>query len=238
LLNVGNLGDNPEIKPVAWRFFPLLNHFGKHPVTRNIDAVYTRFLSSVDTVGGTGGTQKTALLMTSPYTQVVNTPALIGYNEARKQLGPAEYNNGPKVAAVLLEGKFTSLFQNRILPDDPRKATFKTEGSDGKVMICADGDVVINDIDYKRNAPLPLGYDRVTGQTYGNKDFVMHALDYMTDANGIINARSKQVSIRELDKIQVQENKKFWQMLNILLPLLLIALFGAVRYSIRVRKFA
>lgn len=237
LLNVGNVGDNPEIRPMPWRFFPLLNNFGTHTVTRNLNAVYTRFLSSIDTVGGANGIAKTPLLMTSPYTQLVNAPALVGYNEARKDPQPSEYRSGIKLAGVLLEGSFTSLFQNRILPGDPRAEKFRESGSAGKVIICSDGDLIVNDYDYKRNAPLPLGYDRVTKQTFGNKDFVLHALDYMTDANGLINARGKQIAIRALDKIQIQENRKFWQALNLLLPVVLIGLFGAARYYLRIRKF-
>jgi ABC-2 type transport system permease protein len=238
LMNVGTMGDKPQITPVDWRFFPILNNFGKHPITRNTDAVYARFLSSLDTVGGSAEIRKIPLLMTSEHTQLVNTPALVGYNEARKQPDPNEYNSGIKLASALFEGKFRSLFQNRILPSDPRYATFKQEGSQGKVLICADGDIVVNDYDYKRNAPLPLGYDRVLNKTYGNKDFVMHALDYMTDANGLITSRNKEVVIRGLDKIKVQEKRKFWQSLNLLLPLAIIALFGAARYYIRLRKFA
>ena len=238
LLNVGNMGDKPEIKPMPWRFFPLLNKMGDHVITRNLNAIYTRFLSSMDTVGGVSNVRKSALLMTSPYTQLLNTPALVGYNDARKQPNPAEYIGGEQLAAILLEGSFSSLFENRILPGDPRLSNFKTIGKAGKVIICSDGDAIVNDVDYKRSAPLPLGYDRVTGQTYGNKDFVMNALDYMTDANGLITARNKEVTIRALDKIQIQENKKFWQGLNLLLPLLLIALFGGIRYYLRLRKFA
>jgi len=238
LMNVGNLGDKPEIQPVDWRFFPILNNFGKHPIARNTDAVYSRFLSSLDTVGGAPGIRKTALLMTSRYTQSINTPALVGYNEARKQPNPSEYSGGIKLASVLFEGTFNSLYQNRILPGDPRAATFKDSGNQGKVLICADGDVIVNDYDYKRKAPLPLGYDRVLNKTFGNKDFVMHALDYMTDAGGLITSRNKEVTIRALDKIKVQEKRKFWQSLNLLLPLTLIALFGAVRYFIRLHKYA
>jgi ABC-2 type transport system permease protein len=236
-MNVGNMGDKPEIKAVPWRFFPLLNNFGTSPITRNMDAIYSRFLSSLDTVGGAAGIQKTPLLMTSPYTKLVNTPALVGYNEARQQPEPAEYNGGIKLAAVLLEGSFNSLFENRILPADPRSKSFKAAGQ-GKVIICADGDVVVNDYDYRRNTPLPLGYDRASSNIFGNKDFVMHALDFMTDANGIITSRSKQISIRALDKIAVQKDKKFWQALNLLLPLIILGIFGAVRYYIRRRKFA
>ncbi|MCF2490620.1 gliding motility-associated ABC transporter substrate-binding protein GldG [Dyadobacter sp. CY347] len=238
LLNVGNMGDKPEIRPMPWRFFPLLNNFGQHTITRNLNAVYTRFLSSIDTVGGAPEINKIPLLMTSGYTQVVNAPALVGYNEARKDPDPATYNNGEKLAGVLLEGSFTSLFANRILPGDPRAAKFKSKGNPAKVIICSDGDLIVNNYDYKRNAPLPLGYDRVTKQTFGNKDFVMHALDYMTDANGLIKARNKQIDIRALDKIQIQESKKFWQALNLLLPIALIGIFGALRYYFRLRKFS
>lgn len=236
-MNVGNMGDKPEIKAVPWRFFPLLNNFGPSPITRNTDAVYSRFLSSLDTVGGAPGIQKIPLLMTSPYTNLVNTPALVGYNEARQQPDPSEYKGGVKLAAVLLEGSFNSLFENRILPNDPRSKTFKATGQ-GKIIICADGDVVVNDYDYRRNTPLPLGYDRASSNVFGNKDFVMHALDYMTDENGIINSRSKQISIRALDKIAVHKDKKFWQVLNLLLPLVILGIFGAIRYYIRKRKFA
>jgi len=236
-MNVGNMGDKPEIKAVPWRFFPLLNNFGPSPITRNTDAVYSRFLSSLDTVGGAPGIQKIPLLMTSPYTNLVNTPALVGYNEARQQPDPSEYKGGVKLAAVLLEGSFNSLFENRILTNDPRSKTFKATGQ-GKIIICADGDVVVNDYDYRRNTPLPLGYDRASSNIFGNKDFVMHALDYMTDENGIINSRSKQISIRALDKIAVHKDKKFWQALNLLLPLVILGIFGAMRYYIRKRKFA
>lgn len=237
LLNVGNVGDKPDIRPMPWRFFPLLNNFGPHTITRNINAVYSRFLSSIDTVGGATEIHKTPLLMTSRYTQVLNAPALVGYNEARKDPDASEYNAGVKLAGVLLEGTFTSMFQNRILPGDPRAAGFKQNGTGGKVIICSDGDFIVNDFDYKRNAPLPLGYDRVSKQTFGNKDFVLHALDYMTDANGLINARNKQIAIRALDKIEIQENRKFWQLLNLLLPVVLIGIFGGLRYYFRIRKF-
>jgi ABC-2 type transport system permease protein len=237
LLNVGNMGESPQLKPLPWRFYPLLNRFGSSPITRNIDAVYTRYLSSLDTVGGAGQVSRTPLLLTSPYTKTLNAPVLVAYNEARQQPDPSEYRGGIKLAAVLLEGSFTSLFQNRILPDDPRQATFKASGSAGKVLLCADGDVVVNDFDIRRNTPFPLGYDRVTQNIFGNKDFVLHALDYMLDPDGLITARSKQISIRLLDKILVQEKRTSWQFINLLLPIGLIGLFGAVRYALRRRKF-
>ncbi|MFN4147751.1 MAG: gliding motility-associated ABC transporter substrate-binding protein GldG, partial [Runella sp.] len=126
-LNVGNMGDAPQIKPMPWRFFPLINHFGKHPVVRNLDAIYTRFVSSIDTIA-TSGVKKTPLLYTSRYTKLLKTPALVAYNEARQQPDPTEYNAGEQIVGVLLEGSFSSLFNNRLLPNDPRTATFIAQG--------------------------------------------------------------------------------------------------------------
>ena len=237
LLNVGNMGESPQLKPLPWRFYPLLNRFGPSPITRNIDAVYTRYLSSLDTVGGAAAIRRTPLLMPSPYTKTLAAPVLVAYNEARQQPEPSEYRGGTQLASVLLEGTFTSLFQNRILPNDSRKGTFRASGPDGKVLICADGDVIVNDFDLRRNTPFPLGYDRVSQNVFGNKDFVIHALDYMLDPDGLITARAKQISIRLLDKIRVQEERTVWQFLNLLLPMGLIGLFGAVRYGLRRRKY-
>ena len=236
LLNTGTMGDKPQLEPLPWRFYPLLNKFGDHPISRNINAVATRFLSSIDTVGG-NSIKKTVLLATSEYTQILTTPALVGYNEASQQPIPKEYTGGSKLAALLLEGEFSSLFQNRILPGDSLAATFKEKGLNGKVIICSDGDIIVNDYDYKRNTPLPLGYDRISKNTYGNKDFIINALDYMTDSNGLILARNKQVAIRPLDKIKIQESKRTWQAINLITPLVLLFIFGILRYILRTRNF-
>lgn len=236
-LNVGTTGDQPKIEPLPWRFFPLLNNFGNHPISRNIDAVYSRFLSTIDTVSGSSELKKTPLLMTSPYTKLLNAPVLVAYNEARQQPDPQEYRGGVKLAAILLEGKFNSLFQNRIFPSDPRSASFVPSGQGGKVLICSDGDVVVNEMDYKRNVPLPLGYDRVSKNIFGNKDFILHAVDYLTDENGLINARNKQVSIRQLDKVRVQEERLQWKLINLLVPVATVLLFGAGRFFWRQKRF-
>ncbi len=237
LLNTGTMGNKPQLEPLPWRFYPLLSQFGDHPITRNINAIATRFLSSIDTIGGDNNIKKTALLSTSVYTQTITTPALIGYNEASQQPSPDEYIGGSKLVALLLEGEFTSLFKNRILTGDSIAATFKEKGTGGKVIICSDGDIIVNDYDYKRNTPLPLGYDRISKNTYGNKDFVINALDYITDANGLILARNKQVVIRPLDKIKIQNSKKTWQAINLITPLVLLLIFGTIRYMLRTRKF-
>ncbi|RDB04602.1 gliding motility-associated ABC transporter substrate-binding protein GldG [Runella aurantiaca] len=236
-LNVGNMGDKPQIKPMPWRFFPLINNFGKHPIVRNLDAVYTRFASSIDTVDAPG-IVKTPLLLTSQYTKLLKAPALVAYNEARQQPDPREYNAGVKNVALLLEGSFSSLYNNRLLPKDPRMSSFVGKGKPAKILVVSDGDMLINDIDYARDVPFPLGYDRLSGKTFANKDFVLYAIDYLMDSEGLITARNKQVTLRPLDKIRLKEERTQWQLLNLLAPLVLIGLLGGVWQWIRKRKYA
>ncbi|MEZ0486706.1 gliding motility-associated ABC transporter substrate-binding protein GldG [Fibrella aquatica] len=235
-LNVGTLGDKPNVQLVPWRFYPVLNSFGDNPITRNLDAVSSRFLSTIDTVR-TRGIQKTVLLKTSPYTSILNLPALISYNEARQQPDPATYTGGVKSVGVLLEGSFTSLFGNQLLPDSLAQG-FKAKGEPGKVLICADGDLVVNDVDYKRKAPLPLGYDRFSQKQFANKEFTLNAIDYMIDPEGLIRARTREVPLRPLDTVKLSQERAWWQAINVLVPLGLLAIGGLVWQVIRRRRYA
>lgn len=235
-LNVGNMGDKPQIKPMPWRFFPLINNFGKHPIVRNLDALYARFPSSIDTIQ-VEGIKKTPLLLTSRYTQLRKAPVLVGYNEARQQPDPREYNAGEKPIAMLLEGSFSSLYNNRLLPNDPRMKSFVGKSKPTQIIVVSDGDLIVNDIDYKRNAPLPLGYDRLSGNTFANRDFALYAVDYLADSEGLITARNKQVTLRPLDKLRLKEERTQWQLLNLLGPLVLIGLIGAAWQWNRKRRY-
>jgi ABC-2 type transport system permease protein len=234
-LNVGNLGDKPNIQALPWRFYPIINTFGDSPITRNLDALYTRFVSTIDTVRA-NGIQKTVLLRTSPYTQVLKTPTLISYNEARQQPAPATYTGGSRNVGTLLEGRFTSLYANQLLPDS-LKTGYQERGEAAKVLLCSDGDLVVNDVDYKRETPLPLGYDRFTRTQFGNKDFVLNALDYLVDPNGLITARQREVPLRPLDKIKIGAERTQWQALNVVGPLGLIGLLGLVWQVVRRRRY-
>ncbi len=243
-LNVGNLGDKPNVQLVPWRFYPIINNFGRSnsPITRNLDAVWARFASTMDTVRATGGGNqpilKTPLLLTSPYTQIRQAPVVVAYNEARQQPDPRTYNGGVQMIACLLEGRFRSLYANQILADDPRANGFKAEGDTGsRVIVCSDGDLVVNDVDYKRETPYPLGFDRYTRQTFANKDFALNAIDYLVDPQGVIEARARQITLRPLDKIRLQNERTGWQLLNLLGPVGLVGLIGLVWQWGRRRRY-
>jgi len=238
-LSVGNTGDKPNVQLLPWRFYPLLNNFGQsgNPIVRNLDAVLARFVSTLDTVQAIG-IKKTPLLLTSPYTKILKTPALISYNEARQQPDPKTYNDGIRLVGCLLEGRFQSIYANQILPGDPRATGFQAQGNPSRVLICSDGDLVVNDVDYKRNTPYPLGFDRFTRTTFANKDFALNAIDYLVDPNGVIAARARQVTLRPLDKIRVDANHSGWQALNVLGPLVLLGLVGVVWQVVRKRRYS
>lgn len=236
-MNVGTIGNQPQIQLMPWTFYPLINSFGKHPIVRNMDAVYTKFVGTIDTVKAKG-IIKTPLMYTSQYTRVIPSPVTVSYNEARKNPDPATYNAGAKPIAYLLEGRFESLYKNRIVASDARAKTFREQGNPSKIVICSDGDVVVNEFDRRKNQPLPLGVDRFLGSVFANKDFVLHSVDYLMDEKGVIMARAKEIQLRPLDKLRLKEERLKWQVINLAAPLILVFCFGIARYYIRKKKYA
>ncbi|MFY7888228.1 MAG: gliding motility-associated ABC transporter substrate-binding protein GldG [Spirosomataceae bacterium] len=236
-MEVGNFGDRSNIQLVPWQYYPLINTFGKSPIVRNLDAVYTKYVGSMDTVKA-NGIQKTPLMMTSRYTQLLNAPAVLSYNSASKEVDINQYKAGEQMVSVLLEGAFSSLYQNRILPSDPRSASFKPVSVPTKIIVCSDGDIPTNDFDPKHNTPLPLGFDKFSGNTFANKDFVLNAIDYLLDENGVISARNKEIKLRPLDKYALQNEREYWQAINLVVPLVILAMLGGFLHWRRKKAYA
>jgi gliding-associated putative ABC transporter substrate-binding component GldG len=222
---VGNMGDKPNIQPMPYRYFPLINNFSSSLITKNIDMVYTKFTASIDPVNGNDGLKKTPLLLTSQYTKVLNAPALITYNEARTDTDEAEYQGGVKTVAYLIEGTFKSILQKSFTNSE-----IKTTSVPTKILVCSDGDIIVNEIDRKTGNPYPMGFDRFSQHQYGNQDFVINTLNYLLDEQGLLTAKSKSVGLRPLDKLKVNNQKTKWQLINIVLPLILLLIFGFLRF--------
>lgn len=233
-LVVGYLGDKPETRMVPWRYFPIINTFGNHPIVKNMDALYTRFIASIDTVFAPNIT-KTPLLMTSTYSRIQPSPVRMSFNEARLQPKPEQYNQKNLIAGVLLEGKFKSLYANRLAQATKDTFNYKDEDKPGKVLVVSDGDFVRNDINYAQRTTYPLGWDRFAQVQFANKDFVQNAVAYMLDDNGITLARNKEIQIRPLDKVLVAKRKNLIKVINMGLPVLVVLAFG-LAWSIRRKK--
>ncbi|MEQ9422810.1 MAG: gliding motility-associated ABC transporter substrate-binding protein GldG [Cyclobacteriaceae bacterium] len=233
----GNIGDQPQITMLPWPFFPVANQFGDHSIVKNIDAVYVKFVSNIDTVREEG-IAKTPLIYTSQYSRVMAPPVRVAFNDLQQSLDPQLFIDGIQPIAYLLEGEFTSLYNNRILPKGADKSSFIEQGVRSKIIVCSDGDLVRNEINIQTNQPMDLGYDQFKQVTYGNKDFVMNSLEYLLDEKGLINARNKEISIRPLDKVKIQDERSWWQAFNLLLPIVVLIAFGYLKYYLRRRKYA
>lgn len=234
---VGNVGDQPQIRPLPWPYFLLVNNYRDHPIVKNLDAIYLKYVSTLDTIKAEG-VKKTPMFYSSQYSRLMDLPWLVSLNEIRTGLEPETFNQGTVPLAYLLEGSFQSLYRNRVLPSFAREASFKAMSEPTKIMICADGDLARNELNPENSRPYPLGFDPITRQTFANKDFILNSLAYLLEEQGIITARTKEVELRPLDKIKIQESRLQWQVLNLVVPVLLVILYGLIRYYLRKRKYS
>ena len=233
---VGMLGNQPQTQLMNWRYYPVINGFSQHPITRNLDAVYGKFVSTIDTVRA-AGIRKQPLMITSPYSRVVTAPVEVRLEEARQPVDPQQFRAGPQLVGILLEGRFRSVFTNRPLPPEVAGSAFLPQGKAGQVIVVSDGDLVRNDVNGKTMQPYRLGFDRYSGATFANRDFVVNSMDYLLDGASLISLRSKQIKLRPLDRVKAGEEKQKWQLINLVLPLVVLVLYGLFRYYRRRRRY-
>lgn len=233
---VGNIGDQAQVQVLPWPFYPIINNFSDHIITKNLNAVYTRFTGTIDTVKAEG-ISKTPLMFTSEYSRVITAPVLVDLNALKEKPDPSLFNKKNIPIAYLLEGQFTSLYKNRPLPGDVNKADFKTDGLPSKIIVISDGDVVRNDRSNIDGRPLQLGFEQYSKNSFGNLDFLLNAVNYLTDDDGLINARAKVVRLRLLDKVRVARERTKWQVVNIIIPILLILSYGTIKFYFRRRRY-
>ncbi|GAB3291212.1 motility-associated ABC transporter substrate-binding family protein [Hymenobacter tenuis] len=237
-LVTGALGDKPKVEPMPWQFYPLINNFSQHPITRNLDAVYTKFVSSIDTVKA-AGIRKTPLLFTSRYSRVLPSPVPVNLNDARLEPNQSLYKQQFVPVGYLLEGQFKSLYANRAQPGTTQfQPANSPQARPAKVLVLSDGDFVRSELDPKTGRPFRLGFDRLANTEFANRELVLNAVDYMLDESGLIVVRGKQITLRPLDKLRAAEERRRWQLLNLAAPLGLLAVFGLVRAWRRKRRYA
>ena len=203
-----------------------------------MNAIKTEFVSSIDTVN-VSGIEKTILLTTSQYSRTLTTPTLIELSILQEQPDERFYRKKFVPIAVLLEGNFESVFNNRIPPSisNDSKIGFVTESVPNKMIVISDGDIIKNQFHIPQGYPLPLGYDQFTRETFGNKELILNAMNYLIDDSGLISIRSRELKLRLLDKTKISKSKIFWQLLNTLGPIILIVIFGITQTYFRRKKY-
>lgn len=205
-----------------------------------------RFVNSIDTVGSKE-IKKTYLLQSSANSRIISTPALISPNENRNAPQNELFRQHDIPAAVLLEGKFTSFFKNRISRAQvdslsPTGGFMEGNKEENKMILVADGDIILNDVSAKEG-PLPMGLNLFTSGSqyeyqFANREFLLNCLEYLTSSGSIIETRNKEVVLRLLDPRKIEDGRFKWQLINIVLPISIIILFGFIYQQIRKRKYA
>ncbi len=234
---VGKVGNQPNLQWMPWPFYPIINRTGEHPIVKNLDAIGSKFISSIDTVKA-AGLKKTPLLFSSQYSMKVDYPVKVSLNDLRKDFNPERFNQGPIPLAYLGEGKFTSLYKNRMSPQGVSTMPMKSEGL-SKIIVVSDGDMMTSVINPKTDRPLPMGFDLASQQeVFANKDFLLNSMAYLLNDQGIINARNKEIKIRPLDSVRIAGEKLSWQLFNLITPLVLLVVYGVIRHFLRRRKYA
>ncbi|MEO7394226.1 MAG: gliding motility-associated ABC transporter substrate-binding protein GldG [Chitinophagaceae bacterium] len=253
-LVVGGTLDKPQFEFLHWNYFPLFSPSKNQLLNKNLGYVSGRFVNSIDTIQ-VAGVKKTVLLASSSNSRVISTPALISLNENKNAPEDEKFRQNGIPVAMLLQGKFTSLYKNRV--SQSQKDSFAAQGlkfngesADNKIIVVGDGDVVLNDI-MPETGPLPMGWNKYTYREYqqqseygkyfnpsANREFLLNCVEYLVNNPTISETRDKDIVLRLLDSKKIKEQKTMWQLINIALPVLLIVISGFVYQQIRKQKYA
>ena len=231
-LATGNIGNKPQFQNLNWFYHPLVSGNQTHAISKNIAPVRLRFANQIDTLQNS--LKKTVLLMSSMLTRKTGTPAIIELESIAIEPKEKEYSSGFQIVSLLIEGNFNSMYANRIKPFDIKK--FSKKSPFNKMIVISDGDIGRNQL--QKGKPFDLAQDKWTGEQFGNKEFLLNAVDYLLDDNGLIELRNKNVQINLLDKERAYQERIFWQFVNIVLPLLVLLTFGFVFQYVRKRTYS
>ena len=239
-IRTGQVAGQPQLEFYRWFYFPLVQAASNHPMVRNMNAIKLDFVSSMEAVNSDGDVVKTPLLRTSNYTKVSGAPVFISLAMLKQNPDKRMFPSGGQNVAYLLKGTFPSLYTNRITAEieESKEMQFLPESVPTAMIVVADGDIIRNQIDIKRKTPLPLGFDQYTENTYGNKAFIENAISYLVDGEGLIDIRSREFKIRLLDPQKKVAQRLRWQLVNILVPVGLVIVFGLVMAFIRKKKYS
>jgi len=204
-----------------------------------------QFVTALDTVRGQPEeVQKTVILQTSEKSRRQTVPLRILVEEVSREPDPAQYNDGAQPVAVLLEGRFESFYGNYSVPDGvyPADAEVIKKSEPTSILVAGDGDLIRNEVSMNRGRPVPdpLGYEKYTRQTFGNLEFIMNAINYMTDDTGLMQLRSREFKLRLLNRelIKDRQASRMWKVVNTVVPVLIVIFFGLLFNAYRRKKFS
>jgi len=235
--------EQPKMQLAYFPFFPLVMGRQDNPISRNINPIKFDFVSPIDTVGEDTDVKKTVLLTSSDQSRVVRSPIRVSMDIFAEKLDPSKFSLRNMPVAVMMEGKFTSHFKNRLDPDFINNSVFKVFTKcevPTKMIVVADGDCARNVVKMQdgKYRTQPLGYDQYTNTTFGNREFLLNCVNYLLDDSGVTALRNREVKVRMLDRVKITSERVFWSVFNVGLPILIIALLGFGYMIMRKRKYS
>ena len=243
-----DVNGNGQFEFLKWNYFPVFTSKSDHAINKNLGFVAGRFVNSIDTVE-TAGIKKTVLLSSSSNARKISTPALISGKETAQAPEDEKFKTANIPVAVLLEGRFSSFFKNRLSQamtdsmEKYRQGFLSQNIADNKMIVVADGDMVLNDL--VKSEPIPMGMNQFTYGTgnqyeyrFANRDFLQNCLDYLVNQSGLSEAKAKDYTLRLLDRKKVDDEKLTWQLINTALPVLLVILFAVIYQWWRKKRFS
>ena len=244
---IGQSGGRPQTQLFPWFYHPLVAPASTHPIVKNLDRVNMYWPSTIDTIQTKTHVQKTVLLASSQYSRYQMNPVRLNFEILKVEPDPSKFNKGRQPVALMLEGQFPSLFENRV--DESFKKTlesinqpFRAVSVPTKQLIVSDSDFAANWFNERTQESYQMGYNPYLPQGQnifqGNQDFIINTIEYMISEGGVLEARNREVKLRLLNGPKVREEQTMWQLINIGLPLLFIILFGLVYNYLRRRKYS
>lgn len=237
-IQVGMVGEKPQFQFRPWYYFPEIVPLAEHPIVRNLDLIKTDFPSSIDLIDN--DIRKTVLLTTSEYTRVKNAPAMIDLADANAEPDRRLYSHSSVPVAVLLEGEFKSMWRNRLTPEFTSQAAmgYREQSDESKMIVISDGDVIRNRYIASDGTVLPVGYDYYTQTLYANKELILNAVNYLAGDDGLMASRSRNITLRKLDVVKTREQRSVYQVVNVVVPVLILAVAGLAITLIRRKKYS
>ena len=237
-VNVSNDPSQPNLQPMPWTYAPLLLTSEGSPITKSLGQVMSTFVSPIDAVGGEDGIEKRILLATSTASRVTATPGEVNLSDMNPDLTTFKYQYVP--VAVSLEGVFGSAYAHRMVPqgvtgDGLQVTGIIKQSPRTRQVVIGSGSIPLNEM--QKSQALPMGYDRYSGMQFSNRDFIVNAVLWLTDAEGLISLREKTVALRLLNDKRAHDNRTQVQLVSTISPVAILALIGGIIFVVRKRKY-
>ncbi len=210
--------NNSQYLPYPWPYNPMAAPDQNNPIGSAVGNILFQFASPIDTLKN--NLKITMLINSSPLSKIEGIPSIIELKTATKPIKPSVFTDSAQTLGLTLEGKFNSLYTNRIHPFEWKTKEIKN----ARIAVFGDGNLIENQID--KGKPLELGYDKWTNNFYSNKQFFKNITHYLIREDNLLNLRSREIKIALLDSEKVNSKGAFWTYFNVFTPLVFLFVIG------------